>query len=97
MEAEVRARLAARPGAALWLATGFEQDLRRDPLTAPIVAELGTVLHGGLPEVTEGLALGAAPVHVIGPYAALGVGPACRNLAGARPAAARIAAALAGG
>jgi cation diffusion facilitator CzcD-associated flavoprotein CzcO len=79
----------------VWLATGFEQDIERDPLVGPLIAELGVPVHGGLPEVDEALRLGDTPVFVTGPYAALGVGPACRNLAGARPAAARIARALA--
>ncbi len=93
----VAERLAADavPAPLLWLATGFEQDLTRDPLLAPVAASLGVVVHRGLPEVDEHLRLGGAPLYVAGPYAALGVGPACRNLAGARPAAQRIASDLA--
>lgn len=81
----------------LWLATGFEQDIARDPLLGPVVRELGIPVHGGLPEVDEHLRLDGAPLFVTGPYAALAVGPACRNLAGARPAAQRIVAGLLSG
>lgn len=98
--ATVRARLGtgsrgARHAPLLWLATGFWQHAGRDPLLAPLLAGLRVPLHDGLPEVTERLSLGESQIFVTGPYAALGVGPACRNLAGARPAAARIAQALA--
>lgn len=78
----------------LWLATGFEQDITRDPLLGPVAQALGIPVHGGLPEVDEHLRLDDAPLFVTGPYAALAVGPACRNLAGARPAAQRIVAGL---
>ncbi|MBO9534773.1 MAG: SidA/IucD/PvdA family monooxygenase [Solirubrobacteraceae bacterium] len=78
----------------LWLATGFEQDLARDRLVGPLVDELGIRVERGLPDVGDDLRLGGTQVFVTGPYAALTVGPACRNLAGARPAAQRIAAAL---
>lgn len=96
VEPAVQAQLASgtEPAPALWLATGFEQHLDRDPLLGPVAEQLGVRSHGGLPEVDEALRLGGAPIYVAGPYAALGVGPACRNLAGARPAAQRIAAGL---
>lgn len=98
--ATVRARLAtgsrgARHAPLLWLATGFSQHIARDPLVAPLLGALRVAVHDGLPEVQERLSLGSSQIFVTGPYAALGVGPACRNLAGARPAAARIAQALA--
>lgn len=97
VEATVHARLAdAGPTPPLlWLATGYVQDIRRDPLLGPLARELDLDLYDGLPAVTDELRLDDSPVYVTGPYAALGVGPACRNLAGARPAAQRIAAALA--
>ena len=84
-----------RPVDAIWLATGFENDVHRDPLAGPLVDALGVPTLHGLPAVSHDLRLPGSPVFVIGPYAALGVGPAARNLAGARPAAARIASALA--
>lgn len=78
----------------VWLATGFANDVRQDELVAPLVEALGVPIHDGLPETDDSLRLGGAPVFVAGPYAALTVGPAARNLAGARPAGARIASAL---
>ncbi|MDQ8045302.1 MAG: FAD-dependent oxidoreductase [Solirubrobacteraceae bacterium] len=84
----------APPVTDVWFATGFVNDVAEDPLVAPMVRHLGIPVHGGLPEVDGDLRLPGTNVFVAGPYAALGVGPASRNLAGARPAAARIAAAL---
>lgn len=86
----------APPVDSVWLATGFANDVTTDPLVGPLVTALGIPVHGGLPEVGDDLRLPGSNVFVAGPYAALGVGPASRNLAGARPAAARIAAALVG-
>lgn len=86
----------APPVDAVWLATGFANDVHEDPLVAPLIEHVGIAVLGGLPEVTDELRLPGTPIFVAGPYAALGVGPASRNLAGARPAAARIAAALTG-
>lgn len=95
VEATVREQAAtAAPGDALWLATGYLNDVRADPLTGPLVAQLGTRVFGGLPEVTTDLRVPGSPVHLAGPFAGLGVGPACRNLSGSRPAGARIAAGL---
>lgn len=97
VESAVRERLAATVAAPplVWLATGYVQDIRRDELLAPVADELGVEVHDGLPAVGDDLRLDASPIYVTGPYAALGVGPACRNLAGARPAAQRIASGLA--
>lgn len=95
VEAAVREALGRRETAPLlWLATGYVQDIRRDPLLGPVAVALGVTVHDGLPEVGEDLRLDDSAIFVTGPYAALGVGPACRNLAGARPAAQRIAAGL---
>ena len=82
---------AAPPVDAVWLATGFHSDAATDPLVAPLLAARHVAIHDGLPEVTPELRLPGTPVFVAGPYAALGVGPASRNLSGARPAAAAIA------
>jgi hypothetical protein len=84
----------AAPVSAVWLATGFGNHVLEDPLTGPVVRQLGTPIHDGLPEVDEYLRLPGSPIFMAGPFAALGVGPASRNLSGARPAAARIAAGL---
>lgn len=84
----------APPIDAIWLATGFENDLHADPLVGPLASVLDLAVHGGLPEVTEDLRLPGSGIFVLGPYAALGVGPASRNLSGARPAAARVAGGL---
>lgn len=86
----------APPIDAVWLATGYVNDVRTDPLVGPLIRTLALDVHDGLPAVTDDLRLPGTPIFVIGPYAALGVGPASRNLAGARPAAERIAASLAG-
>ncbi|MBJ7471403.1 MAG: SidA/IucD/PvdA family monooxygenase [Solirubrobacteraceae bacterium] len=80
---------------AVWLATGFASDVLTDPLVGPLIEASHIPVHGGLPEVTDDLQLPGLPVFVVGPYAALGVGPASRNLSGARPAAAAVARGLA--
>jgi glycine/D-amino acid oxidase-like deaminating enzyme len=85
----------APPIDTIWLATGFENDILTDPLVAPVARSLDLDVHGGLPEVTEDGRLSGSPLFVMGPYAALAVGPASRNLSGARPAARIVAAGLA--
>ena len=77
----------------LWLATGWHHDVRLDPLLAPLAPD---VTSTGLPVVDSCLRLPGSPIHLMGALAALQVGPAAPNLAGARIAAERIVASLAG-
>lgn len=96
VEDEACAATTQPPVDAVWLATGFASDVTTDPLVAPLLAAAAVPIYDGLPAVTDDLRLPGTPVFVTGPYATLGVGPASRNLSGARPAAAAIARGLAG-
>jgi hypothetical protein len=75
----------------VWLATGHELDAAADPVLAPLRERCPTPIHGGLPTLDEHLAWPGTTVHLMGGYAALTLGPASRNLWGARHAADRIA------
>lgn len=73
----------------VWLATGNTFDVRADPVTARLLTEVPVTVVDGLPVLADDLSWTHAPVHVSGGLAALGVGAAARNLAGARIAAER--------
>lgn len=81
---------------AVWLATGHTHDLRADPLTAGLLSRVPVPVVDGLPVLDDDLEWGGAAVHVTGPLAALHVGPAARNLAGARIAAERYVGCVSG-
>lgn len=78
----------------LWFATGHQLDAAADPLLAELRAAHPVAIHGGLPELDRDLRWPGTPVHLMGGYAALVLGPAARNLWGARQAAQRIAASI---
>lgn len=80
----------------VWFATGGRLDAASDPVLAELRATHPAPIHQGLPELTRQLAWPGTSVHLMGSYAALELGPAARNLWGARFAAARIADAAAG-
>lgn len=80
----------------VWLATGQDFDARFDPVTAGLLDRAPLPLVAGLPVLDDALAWAGTAVHVTGGLAALQVGPAARNLAGARMAAERMVACLAG-
>jgi hypothetical protein len=79
-----------------WLATGHAFDARADPLTAALLSEVPVPLVDGLPVLDDDLSWGGTAVHVSGGLTALAVGPAARNLVGARMAAERSLACVAG-
>lgn len=80
----------------VWLATGHAFDVRFDPLTAGLLAQVPLPVVDGLPVLDDDLAWAATAVHVTGGLAALHVGPAARNLVGARVAAERMVGCVAG-
>lgn len=75
----------------IWLATGTTAGVDTEPLLAPLTAVRPTEMAGGLPVLDEACRWPGTEVHVMGALAALQLGPAARNLAGARMAAERIA------
>lgn len=77
------------PAEHVWLATGHTFDVRADPLTAGLLREVSVPVVDGLPVLGDDLSWADVPVHLSGGLAALGVGVAARNLAGARIAAER--------
>lgn len=82
------------PADEVWLATGAAQDVARDPLLRPLHTEAPTAVLGGLPVLDHDLSWPGTSVHLLGGYAALALGPASRNLWGARQGAERLGAAL---
>lgn len=75
----------------IWLATGTTARADRDALLAPLIASTPTELADGLPVLDEACRWPGTEIHLMGTLAALQLGPAARNLAGARMAAERIA------
>lgn len=84
------------PVDAVWLATGHTHDVRADPLTAGLLRRVPLALADGLPVLDDDLSWGGSAVHVTGPLTALQVGPAARNLVGARMAAERYVGCVSG-
>jgi hypothetical protein len=80
----------------VWLATGGQVDVTRDPLCHHLVAEHPTPIAGGLPELAADLSWPGTNVHVAGFAAALRLGPTAGNLVGHRRAALRVTAAVRG-
>lgn len=78
----------------VWFATGGRVDVGADPLLGDLRSAFPTPIHDGLPQLGADLSWPGAPIHLMGSYAALELGPAARNLWGARFAAARIADAI---
>jgi hypothetical protein len=90
----VRLRAVEREVDALWMATGFEQDICTNPLLAQLAARHPIPIHAGIPALDDDLAWGGTPVHVVGPPAALVLGPTAGNLHGHRRGAHRVAKAV---
>lgn len=80
----------------VWLATGQRLDVRFDPLTARLLAEVPVGIVDGLPALDPTLSWGGTAIHVTGGLTGLQTGPAARNLAGARIAAERSTPCVAG-
>jgi hypothetical protein len=79
----------------IWLATGSEFDVAKDPLLGPLMRERPVPVEGGLPVLERTLRWRRdTEVYVMGPFAALQLGPDALNLAGGKTGACRIDAAL---
>jgi cation diffusion facilitator CzcD-associated flavoprotein CzcO len=87
------ARVAANE---VWLATGGQLDVTRDPLCATLLAHRPVAITGGLPELATDLSWPGTNVHLSGFATALRLGPTAGNLIGHRRAARRLTAALRG-
>jgi cation diffusion facilitator CzcD-associated flavoprotein CzcO len=80
----------------IWLGTGGQVDVARDPLCGQLLAEHPTPIAGGLPELAADLSWPGTNVHLAGSAAALRLGPTAGNLVGHRRAALRVTASVRG-
>jgi cation diffusion facilitator CzcD-associated flavoprotein CzcO len=80
----------------IWLATGEQVDVTRDPLCRQLLTEHPTPIAGGLPELAADLSWPGTNVHLAGFVAALRLGPTAGNLVGHRRAALRVSASIRG-
>jgi hypothetical protein len=78
----------------IWVATGSQLDARHHPLLQDVLDVHPLELVNGLPVVDEHLRWQGCELFIMGGLAALRVGPAARNLSGARAASDRIVRAL---
>jgi FAD-NAD(P)-binding len=78
----------------IWVATGSQLDARNHPLLHDVLAAHPIEVVNGLPVVDEHLRWQGCELFIMGGLAALRVGPAARNLSGARAASDRIVPAL---
>jgi len=74
----------------LWLATGHHGGVSHHPLAAQLQHQRPIELVEDWPVLNEDLRWPQTPVHLMGALASLQLGPAARNLFGAREAAQRI-------
>ncbi|MGY6501933.1 MAG: FAD-dependent oxidoreductase [Acidimicrobiales bacterium] len=79
----------------VWLATGATVRVDGGPYRS-LMSRAPVAMAGGLPVLDEDLAWAGTRVHVVGAAAALQLGPAAGNLAGARAATARVTGAVTG-
>lgn len=77
----------------IWCATGHRHDVLAQPELADLHATHPIQVCDGLPVLDDDLSWSGLPVHLMGAYAGLVLGPTARNLSGARRAAERIASA----
>ena len=79
----------------IWLATGGDLDVAVHPLLGAVHSQHPIPLANGLPELQPDLAWDAGvPLHVLGGFAQLQLGPDALNLAGSRAGSVRVATAL---
>lgn len=78
----------------LWLATGTRLDITAQPLLTEILQSYSVLVVNGLPVLEDRLRLPSCELFLLGGLTALQVGPAARNLSGARMASERIVPAL---
>jgi hypothetical protein len=74
----------------LWLATGHHGGVSHHPLAAQLQHQRPIELVDDWPVLNDDLRWPRTPVHLMGALASLQLGPAARNLFGAREAAQRI-------
>ena len=70
----------------IWFATGSQLDARNHPLLQDVLAAHPLEIVNGLPVVDKYLRWQGCELFIMGGLAALRVGPAARNLSGARAA-----------
>lgn len=75
----------------IWLATGTTTRADGDAVLTQLIASSPTAMAGGLPMLDEACRWPGTEIHLMGALAALQLGPAARNLVGARMATERIA------
>ncbi len=78
----------------LWLATGTQLDIASHPLLKEIIQQYPAQIVNGLPVLDEHLRWPGCELFLMGPWAALQVGPVARNLFGGKLAGDRIIPAL---
>jgi hypothetical protein len=78
----------------IWLATGTQLDISAQPILKEVLAQYPPEIVNGLPVLDEHLRWPSCNLFLMGPWAALRVGPVARNLFGAKLACDRIIPAL---
>ena len=78
----------------IWLATGTKLDIAAHPLLGEISEQYPAQIVNGLPVLDEHLRWPGCELFLMGPWAALRVGPVARNLFGGKLASDRIVPAL---
>ena len=86
--------IAHQPIHRIWLATGTTLNIRSHPLLADVWEQHPITTVNGLPALDEHLRWPGCELFVMGPWAALHVGPVARNLFGGKLACDRIVPAL---
>lgn len=86
--------MAHQPIHRIWLATGTSLDIKAHPLLKGVLAKYPITTVNGLPVLDEYLRWPGCELFLMGPWAALRVGPVARNLFGGKLAADRIVPAL---
>ena len=86
--------IAHQPIHRIWLATGTTLDIRSHPLLADVWEQHPIATVNGLPILDEHLRWPGCELFLMGPWAALRVGPVARNLFGGKLACDRIVPAL---
>ena len=76
----------------VWLATGGALDMNLVPILGSLLAQRPIPTAAGLPQLQQDLSWDAqTPLHIMGAFAQLELGPDALNLAGARSGSAIIA------
>jgi cation diffusion facilitator CzcD-associated flavoprotein CzcO len=86
--------IAHQPIHRIWLATGSQVNITAHPLMSDILAQYPAEIVNGLPVLDEHLRWPGCDLFLMGPWAALQVGPVARNLFGGKLACDRIVPAL---